>query len=181
MSAGAGLALLLLAAPSFAEAVGPPVTRVVVEVFRVGIAAGRDGGLVFSKGQGPLESGENPDRRAHRLAADDPGAVALLHSTSWRWEPDGRIVLTYLAWMKNGRVGQELRPLPALAPPGPTDPLHPRPVEIRELDPLAHGLRHLAFLLETSRDGAVAAALGPDAVAALRRLEPDVARELPWR
>jgi hypothetical protein len=71
------------------------------------------------------------------------------------------------------------RPLPKLTPPGLPDPLHPRPAEIRELDPLAHGLRHLAFLLRTSRDGAVATALGRRAAEALVRIEPDVAGELP--
>jgi hypothetical protein len=152
----------------------------VVEVFRVGLAVPEDG-LVFSRSEGPLENGEDPDRRAGALAADDPGAPALIHSTSWRWEPDGRIVLTYLAWMKEGRVGREARPLPPLPPPGPTDPLRPRPAEIRELDPLAHGLRHLAFLLGTSRDGSLAAALGPRASAALRRFEPVVGGALPER
>jgi hypothetical protein len=154
---------------------------VAVEVFRVGLASGRERGLVFSRGEGRLENGENPDRRARALAADDPGAIALIHSTSWRWETGGRIVLTYLAWMKDGRVGPEGRSLPLLPPPGTTDPLHPRPAEIRELDPLAHGLRHLAFLLRSSGDGALAGALGPDAVAALRPFEPDVAGELSRR
>jgi hypothetical protein len=181
VSGGTILALLLVIGPSPAGSAATPVTQVGVEVFRVGLTAGRDRVLVFSRGEGRLENGENPDRRARGLAAEDPGAIALLHSTSWRWEPDGRIVLTYLAWMKDGRVGPGARPLPPLPPPGPTDPLHPRPAEIRELDPLAHGLRHLAFLLRTSRDGGVAAALGPDAIAALRRFEPDVAGELPER
>jgi hypothetical protein len=181
VSGGTILALLLLIGPSPPGSAGAPVTQVAVEVFRVGLTADRDGVLVFSRGEGRLENGENPDRRARALAAEDPRAIALLHSTSWRWEPDGRIVLTYLAWMKDGRVGPEARPLPPLPPPGPTDPLHPRPAEIRELDPLAHGLRHLAFLLRTSGDGGVAAALGPDAIAALRRFEPDVAGELPER
>jgi hypothetical protein len=176
-----GLTLPLLAVLSATEPASPGVTRVAVEVFRVGFAAGSDGGLVFSRVEGPLERGENPDRRARGLSAEDPGAIALIHSTSWRWEPDGRIVLTYLAWMKDGRVGSVARRLPPLPRPGATDPLDPRPPAIRELDPLAHGLRHLAFLLRTSRDGGVAAAVGPGATAALRRFEPDLAGELPQR
>jgi hypothetical protein len=172
----AGLALLLLA--SVAQPAPERGTRVAVEVFRVGLAAGSEG-LVFSRSEGPLENGENPDVRARGLAVHGGGGLALVHSTSWRWEPDGRIVLTYLAWMKD--VGKEARPLPALPPPAPTDPLHPRPAEIRELDPLAHGLRHLAFLLRTSEDGAVAAALGPRGVEAVRRFALDVAGELPER
>jgi hypothetical protein len=177
VTARAGVVLLLLGVP--APAVPPPATRVTVEVFRVGLAAEPRKGLAFARAEGPLENGENPDRRARGLTGADPDALELIHSTSWRWEPDGQIVLTYIAWMKDGRVGLDARPLPALAPPGPTDPLRPRPAEIRVLDPLAHGLRHLAFLLRTSRDGAVAAALGPRAVDALRTVQPEVAGELP--
>jgi hypothetical protein len=175
-----GLAPLLLLAGLSAPGPTPQgETRVVVEVFRVGLGAETEGGLVFSRLEGPLENGENPDARARGLGREGAGAIALLHSTSWRWEPDGRIVLTYLAWTKD--AGRDARPLPPLPPPGPTDPLHPRPAEIRALDPLAHGLRHLAFLLRTSHDGAVARALGPGGVAALRRFDPGVAGELPER
>jgi len=172
------VALLLGAAPAFATEAPPvPVTRVAVEVFGVGLG-GHAEGLAFTRREGPLENGENPDRRARRLVEESAQQIALIHSTSWRWEPDGRIVLTYVAWVKEGTLGRAARHLPKLAAPGPTDPLHPRPSEIRELDPLAHGLRHLAFLLRTSRDGAVARALGPSGVLALERLEPDVAGEL---
>jgi hypothetical protein len=83
--------------------------------------------------------------------------------------------------MKDGRMGPEARPMPPLDPPGPTDPLNPRPAAIRELDPLAHGLRHLAFLVQTDRDGTVCAALGPDAVVALRQFQVEVAGELTER
>jgi hypothetical protein len=177
-----GLAAALLGAPGALAAAAPappapaaPATRLTVEVFRVGLDD--RGGIAFARFEGPLVGGENPDTRARGLAATDAANVAALHSTSWRWEPDGRIVLTYLAWMKDGRLG-EARPLPPLAPPRPTDPRTPRPAEIRELDPLAHGLRHLAFLLRHDVDGRLAAALGERAVAALRQIEPEVAGEL---
>ena len=170
--------LAALARPGVVPAAAVPAgaTRVSVEVFRVGLD-GR-GGLAFTRSEAPLRDGLNPDDRSRSLAADDPGDLAALHSTSWRWEKDGRIVLTYLAWMKDGRVGREARPLPPLRPPGPTDPLHPRPAEMRELDPLAHGLRHLAFLLRTGHDGRLAEAIGEKAASALRALEPAVAGEL---
>jgi hypothetical protein len=171
------VALLLCAALSGARAPAPgPITRVAVEVFTVGLAAGERDALVFARREGELQGGVNPDDRARDLSA---GEIALIHSTSWRWEPDGRIVLTYVAWAREAGSIAGARPLPALAPAGPTDPLHPRPAEIRELDPLAHGLRHLAFLLRTSRDGALAAAVGSRAARALTRLDPDVAGELP--
>jgi hypothetical protein len=183
VTALAGLAGLLLAASPCAggEASPAPVTRVVIEVFAVGLAGGGGEGLVFARREGSLEKGANPDGRARDLAEKAAGEIVLIHSTSWRWETDGRIVLTYLAWGKEGSLVSGARAVPRFAPPGPTDPLHPRPAEIRELDPLAHGLRHLAFLLRTSRDGAVGTAIGPRAAAALERIEPDVAGELPAR
>ncbi len=172
------IALLLAVSPAFAPETPPiPVTRVAVEVFGVGLSGNGDG-LAFTRREGPLENGKNPDPRARQLAEESGQQIALIHSTSWRWEPDGRIVLTYVAWVKDGTLGRAARPLPKLTAPGPVDPLRPRPAEIRELDPLAHGLRHLAFLLRTSRDGAMARALGPPAVAALQKLEPEVAGEL---
>jgi hypothetical protein len=172
-------ALLLAVSPSLAAETPPStVTRVAVEVFGVALRGNGDG-LAFTRQEGPLEKGENPDPRARRLIEEGAREIALIHSTSWRWEPDGHIVLTYVAWVKEGTLGGAARPLPRLSAPGPVDPLRPRSAAIRELDPLAHGLRHLAFLLRTSRDGAMARALGPAAVAALQRLEPEVAGELP--
>jgi hypothetical protein len=171
-------ALLLAVSPSVAaEPPRAPLTRVAVEVFGVALR-GNGEGLDFTRQEGALTNGENPDPCARRLVEEGARQIALIHSTSWRWEPDGRIVLTYVAWVREGTLGKAARPLPRLEPPGPVDPLRPRPAEIRELDPLAHGLRHLAFLLRTSRDGAMARALGPQATAALQTLEPDVAGEL---
>jgi hypothetical protein len=169
---------VLLAAAAVCAAADPPQTAVSVEVFTVAVAPANGDGLMFTRSEGVLSGGINPDQRARELAAEATGQLRLIHSTSWRWERDGRIVLTYLAWAKDGSLAPGARQLPELAPPGPTDPLHPRPPEIGELDPLAHGLRHLAFLLRTSSDNSVADALGPAICAQLLRIEPMVAGEL---
>ena len=170
---------LLLAAVICGAAEDPAQTAVAVEVFTVALAGVDDASLVFTRSEGPLVGGINPDQRARELASEATGELRLIHSTSWRWESGGQIVLTYVAWAGNGDLAPSARPLPELAPPGPTDPLHPRPPEIGELDPLAHGLRHLAFLLSTGTDGSVAEALGPRARERLRRFEPASAGELP--
>lgn len=171
---------LLLAVAATATAGQPEATTSVeVEVFTVGLAGDAAQAVWYRRDHGPLTGGADPTGLARDLGGRAADRIVLIHSTSWRWEPDGRIVLTYLAWAADGALGDGARPLPQLAPPGPTDPLHPRPPEIRELDPLAHGLRHLAFLLATDAGGDVAKALGPRATAAVQALEPTVAGELP--
>lgn len=172
------LAAVLLVAAACAAADRPLQTGVTVEVFTVAVADAKHEGLVFMRSEGELVGGVDPDQRARELAATETGELRLIHSTSWRWEPDGRIVLTYMAWAGDGSLAPGAHSFPALAPTGPTDPLHPRPPEIGELDPLAHGLRHLAFLLRTGTDGAVADAIGPRACEELEKLEPTPAGEL---
>lgn len=178
MSASVVLAALLLGVVSCAATNDSPQTGVTVEVFTVAVAGAENAGLEFIRLEGRLEGGVNPDDRASELASQATDELRFIHSTSWRWEPDGRIVLTYLAWAGDGGLAPGARPLPSLAPPGPTDPLHPRPAAIGELDPLAHGLRHLAFLLRTGTDGSVAEAIGPRACEELKRFEPAVAGEM---
>jgi hypothetical protein len=89
-------ALLLAVSPSvMAETQPLPVTRAAVEVFGVALRGNGDG-LDFTRQEGPLENGENPYPRARQLVEEGARQIALIHSTSWRWEPDGRIVLTYV-------------------------------------------------------------------------------------
>ncbi len=103
----------------------------------------------------------DPDVVARELLGSF-GTPSMLHSTSWRRENDGTVVLTYLAFCE---PAQFRAPRPTyvawsgLSAPPATDPLHPRPPEIREIDVLTHGLRHLSFLVRFSRDGRLPAAL----------------------
>lgn len=179
MTTGTTVLALVLSAASPSAGQPQAATGVAVEVFSVGFPASPDAGLRFTRGEAALAHGQDPDSLGRSLAAGPAAAIAAIHSTSWRWEPDGRIVLTYVAWMKDGGLGPGARALPPLPSPGPTDPLHPRPPRIRELDPLAHGLRHLAFLVQQDRTGALRAALGVRPIAALRSFEPAVAGRLP--
>ena len=55
---------------------------------------------------------------------------------------------------------------------------HPRPPVIRERDVLAHGLRHLAFLMNREPEGELARALNPAGRMMLSRLKPTVAGQL---
>ena len=89
-------------------------------------------------------------------------SLAILHSTSWRWEKDGTLILTYLAFSEDSRCrGSEPSRLgwSELFPPQTTDPKKPRPAVIRQQDVLAHGIRHISFLVRYSQDRRIAEAL----------------------
>lgn len=122
--------------------------------------------------------GETPDQAARRLAQVSAGSShTVVHSTSWRHEPDGRIVLSYA-------ICPDPRPdLPAIPLPEPRvargrGPATPTPEQVRPEHVAAHALAHLAFLLGT--DSAVRDALtaAPPVAAALARLAASPAGEL---
>jgi hypothetical protein len=150
-----------------------------IELYRVAFVAD---GLRYRRDAVPLGRGDNaPDQTVRSITKNSP-SISLFHSTSWRYEQPNKVVLTYLATTSNddlamsSAVELHINDLPGL---GPTDPLHPRPKEIRELDVLAHGLRHLAFLVRVEPNGAAARAMPSDGLSLLTRLAPTLAGELP--
>jgi hypothetical protein len=159
----AGLALVSLLGCKAPETTAPRTASVSLEVFAVASAAEGETIRYVRRSTSLSTRTRDPDA----VARDMVGGIAtpaILHSTSWRWEKEGTIVLTYLAYCENGEFhGAE--PVQVrwdrLAPPAATDPQHPRPAEIREEDVLAHGLRHLSFLIRYARDARLAAALSP--------------------
>lgn len=98
----------------------------------------------------PLPAGSTPDATARALC---PPGVEVLHSTSWRHEPSGRLVLTYAA---GPAPGSDMTPLvePSVVCSG--DPLTPAPPDVHAHHVAAHAARHLADL--ATRDPGVAAA-----------------------
>jgi len=96
-----------------------------------------------------LDRGESPDqavRRASGVTAET--ASTVVHSTSWRYQPEGQVVLTYAV------CPDPAAHLPAIAltnfqlatgaAPSAPSPEHPQVENV-----VAHALRHLAFLLLT--------------------------------
>jgi hypothetical protein len=162
-TAVAGLALVSVWGCSTVRTPASKPASVSLEVFVVGPAVGSDTIRYVRRITRLSDGATNPDTVARGLAIGI-ATPAILHSTSWRWEKDGTIVLTYLAYCEDaGFQGVEPVQLPwdRLAPPPATDPQHPRPPEIREEDVVAHGLRHLSFLIRYARDDRLAAALSP--------------------
>lgn len=116
--------------------------------------------------------GESPDETARALAGVAAGdAATVVHSTSWRHEPGGTIVLTYAVcpdpapWLPATEV-------PVLEIARGEAPATPSPELISVANVVAHAVRHLAFLM--AEDPVVAQVLGRHPGLA-RALEPALA------
>jgi hypothetical protein len=76
-----------------------------------------------------------------------------IHSTSWRYERDGSIILTYFVYSDRmefqGDVGSFLK-LEDVSITVSEDATRPRPAVLMEEQIVAHGIRHLAYLAKTN-------------------------------
>ncbi|MEV0629151.1 hypothetical protein [Nonomuraea wenchangensis] len=120
----------------------------VVSVETLMLRVGTDNRWSYRHAMTSPRAGETPDEAARRLSGvrgDDPGVV--LHSTSWRYEPDGRVVLTYAVcpdpapWLPAERV-------PVLEIARGAAPATPSPERLALANVVAHAIRHLAFLAD---------------------------------
>lgn len=150
---------------SLAAGCGRSQSKVTLELFLVSPAA--DKTVAYGRFLADLSrDSADPDTVARSLVSPkcEP---AILHSTSWRWEKNGTLVLTYLAFSEDPKCGAaEPSHLSwsELVPPQSTDPKKPRPAEIREQDVLAHGIRHITFLVRYSADRRIAEVLSPQSL-----------------
>src|SRR5437764_6983779 len=146
--------------------------RVEVILLRVDAA----GTVRFRVARAALGS-DHPDRCARRLAALPGEGPALLHSTSWRYDPAGAVVLTYVA-APDTRPDLPARPLPGAVIALSAGPDEPAPVRVGVRNVAAHGVRHLAMLMRT--DPVVLAGLlaFPPLAEAVRRAEPALSGQL---
>lgn len=89
-----------------------------------------------------LAEGETPDDVALLVAGDHP---TVSHSTSWRYEPPGLVVLTY-AVLPDPDTDVAAVPLvgPAVVCSG--NPARPTPANLHGHHIAAHAVRHLAYL-----------------------------------
>jgi hypothetical protein len=102
----------------------------------------------------------NPDSLVQNFTFDAKAGSVLVsrrncyvHSTSWRYEQDGSIVLTYLVYsdrmeFMNG-AGTVLK-LEDVAVTVSEDPTRPRPAVLMEEQIVLHGIRHLSYLAKTA-------------------------------
>lgn len=135
----------------------PAMTRYVVSVETLMLRVGADNRWSYRRAMTRPGPGESPDEAARRLAGVAAGeSGTVLHSTSWRYEPDGGLVLTYAVcpdpapWLPAIEV-------PVLEIARGEAPAAPSPDRVTLANVVAHAVRHLAFLV--AEDPVVARAL----------------------
>jgi hypothetical protein len=143
---------------SAADASALPVT---VEMLLLRVIGADGRGLCYRHKKVPLGAGEDPDSLAAQLAGI-PAASAeghLLHSTSWRYQPAGGLMLTYVAYPDpNPWLAAVLLTDPTIVQSA--NPSRPSPPRVLVPHVAAHAVRHLAFLADT--DPAVRAVVHAD-------------------
>ena len=165
IKAKALLAIVLAIVILLAVGCGRQQSKVTLELFLVSPAA--DKTVAYGKFLADLsKDSTDPDTVARGLVSPTCDQ-AILHSTSWRWKKNGTLVLTYLAYSEDPKCGA-IEPSrlawSELVPQQSTDPRKPRPAEIREQDVLAHGIRHITFLVRYSVDRRIAEVLSPQSL-----------------
>ncbi len=120
-----------------------------VDIEVVVLRALPDGGLAYRwlRGSAPLAS--SPDECARALTGYAHG---VCHSTSWRLEAPGALVLTYAA-LPDSCLDEPAEPLRTALVVSSGEPLQPAPAEMAGSHVAAHAVRHLADL--AGRDPAV--------------------------
>jgi hypothetical protein len=111
-----------------------------------------DGRLAFREVRAPAEPDRSPDDVAVEAAGCEHG---VCHSTSWRWDGPGRLVLTY-AVLPDPAPHETAVPLADPEVVTGSDSLEPTPTEVDDAHVVAHAVRHLADLAD--RDPVIAAA-----------------------
>ena len=164
-------ALLCILSLALINGCGRRETRVTLELFTVNLLEGE--AVAYGRRVADLsQKSADPDIVARSLFPSGC-TPAILHSTSWHWEKDGTLILTYLAFSEDSNcLGAEpsLLAWNEFFPPQSTDPRKPRPGEIHEQDVLSHGIRHLTFLVRYSRDKRISDVLSPRSRAFFSRM-----------
>ena len=119
------------------------------------------------KGSDPDQLMQSLLREKHHASARDEGPETrefLVHSTSWRYEPPGKVVLTYVAYsdeMEFDKGKWHSLPLKNLKTITKKSQ-KPRTQAAVEKRVVAHAMRHLAFLIQTEGVDDYERALAPE-------------------
>jgi hypothetical protein len=132
--------------------------------------------------------GGNPDTMIRSLIQEkrktDSGKIEeqefVVHSTSWRYEQPGKIMLTYIAYSdeldfsKGKAQNIPLKKLRTI-----TKNSHkPRSQTELEKKVVSHAMRHIAFLIQTGDQENFKSALAPETIKVFEKLWVDLAGEV---
>jgi hypothetical protein len=116
---------------------------------------------------------ENPERiiqsliqQKYHVPSDEIEAEFVIHSTSWRYAPPDKVILTYVAYSDDLELEHEPNqklPLCELRIITPTTPRPNSPAEL-ERQVVSHALRHMAFLVKTDSGNGLKQVLAPDTI-----------------
>lgn len=119
------------------------------------------------------EIGEDPNhiiqsliQQKYHTSAGEIEDEFIIHSTSWRYSPPDKVILTYIAYSDELEFGQEeARNLPldelrtvTISAPCPTSP------DELEKQVVCHGIRHIAFLVKTDYQNTLKHVLTPSTI-----------------
>jgi hypothetical protein len=165
-----------------------PAPKVVIELFEVALIDGASLRYVRRVAALDIRGPDGVVAELQRGSAESPsffdGGPAIVHSTSWRYEAGGTVVLTYLAYGEkvnpSGVARKDARTIRRNALPGigTTDPDKPRPPSLAHEDVLAHGLRHLALLARRAGGDRFVERLGARSRRFFSSIEPGLAGEI---
>ncbi|GAB4432347.1 MAG: hypothetical protein OHK0040_02300 [bacterium] len=105
----------------------------------------------------------------------------ISHSTSWRYEEDGSIYLTYIVFSDKinfaGVLSNTLQ-IQGIEIPQPTSAKKPKPKEISEKHIVSHGIRHIAYLVKHPKCELYRNSLDNETIVLLKKIEVTLAGKL---
>lgn len=127
---------------------------------------------------------QDPDDLVHEIIREAAGHDAgkdpekcIIHSTSWRYETSGELILTYLVFSDSGIFNHSaMQPLclKSTAMPEKTDPSRPRPKSIQQEHVVIHGIRHISHLVKQKSQN-YCSVLSTHSILAFQRIESELA------
>ncbi|MBA4373587.1 MAG: hypothetical protein C0402_12105 [Thermodesulfovibrio sp.] len=97
----------------------------------------------------------------------------ISHSTSWRYEADGSIYLTYLVFSDHADftyVSSDTLQIHDMQIPPAASAENPRPNDIKEEHVISHGMRHLSHLVNESKQEMYRSALSNKSLSLFARI-----------
>ena len=130
----------------------------------------------------------DPDSTAHEIkhALTADGTLNnvesfYLHSTSWRFDNEDIIFLTYMAFADSfiaDETSAGLLNIIETEAPESSSADRPRPMHIAERHVVLHGLRHLSYLISHGSDNVIRSVIGPAGSRLLLNMTPYTAGKL---